>query len=42
MIYWATVLIMTKRLARYETGQPPVKRWGGDRKPPGQPAPAAA
>jgi transposase len=42
MIYWATVLIMTKRLARYETGQPPAKRWGGDRKPPGQPAPAAA
>ena len=40
MIYWATVLIMTKRLARYETGQPPVKRWGGDRKPP--PAQAAA
>ena len=33
MVYWATVLIMTKRLARYETGQPPLKRWGGDRKP---------
>ena len=28
MVYWATVLIMTKRLARYETGQPPVKRVG--------------
>jgi transposase len=38
MVYWATVLIMTKRLARYETGQPPLKRWGGDRKPAGQPA----
>jgi transposase len=35
MIYWATVLIMTKRLARYETGQPPPKRWSGDRTPPG-------
>ena len=34
MVYWATVLIMTSRLARYETGQPPLKRWGGDRKPP--------
>lgn len=41
MIYWATVLIMTRRLARYETGQPPAKRWGGDRKPP-EPAPQAA
>jgi transposase len=30
MIYWATV-IMTRRLARYETGQPPIKRWGGER-----------
>jgi transposase len=24
MIYWATVIIMTGRLARYENGQPPV------------------
>jgi transposase len=31
MIYWATILIMTRRLARYETGQPPTKRWGGER-----------
>jgi transposase len=31
MIYWATILIMTKRLARYENGQPPTKRWGGER-----------
>jgi hypothetical protein len=23
MVYWATVFIMTKRLTRYETGQPP-------------------
>jgi hypothetical protein len=31
MIYWATILIMTRRLARYENGQPPTKRWGGER-----------
>ena len=37
MIYWATVIIMTRRLARYETGQPPGQRWGAERKRPGQP-----
>jgi transposase len=42
MIYWATVIIMTRRLARYENGQPPEARWGGDRKPPDLPEPAAA
>jgi transposase len=42
MVYWATVLIMTKRLARYQTGQPPPRRWGGDRKRPGQPEPQQA
>jgi transposase len=42
MVYWASVFIMTRRLTRYENRQPPVKRWGGDRKPPGQEAPAAA
>ncbi len=42
MIYWATVLIMTRRLARYQTGQPPIKRWGADRKPPRQPVQTAA
>ena len=42
MIYWATVIIMTRRLARYENGQPPIQRWGKDRKPPPLPAPAAA
>jgi transposase len=42
MIYWATVLIMTKRLTRYQTGQPPPPRWGGERKPPPLPARAAA
>jgi len=36
MIYWATVIIMTRRLARYENGQPPVKRWGGERPRPAQ------
>ena len=33
MIYWATVIIMTRRLTRYETGQAPGPRWGGDRQP---------
>jgi transposase len=33
MIYRATVIIMTRRLARYETGTPPEPRWGGDRRP---------
>ena len=33
MIYWATVIIMTRRLARYQTGQAPAPRWGGDRRP---------
>src|SRR6266545_1148939 len=42
MIYWATVIIMTRRLARYENGQPPARRWGGDRKPPDPPEQAAA
>ncbi len=31
MVYWATVFIMTRRLARYENGQQPMLRWGGDR-----------
>lgn len=41
MVYWATVLIMTRRLARYETGQPPEPRWGGPRERP-EPTPEAA
>ncbi|MEP7025010.1 MAG: IS5 family transposase [Actinomycetota bacterium] len=32
MVYWATVMIMTRRLARYETGAPPIRRWGGERR----------
>lgn len=42
MVYWATVFIMTRRLARYENSQPPTRRWGGDRKRPDPPAQAAA
>jgi transposase len=38
MIYWATVFIMVKRLTRYETGQPPPKRWGGERPRPARQA----
>lgn len=41
MIYWATILIMTRRLARYQTGQPPQPRWGSPRKRP-EPTPEAA
>jgi transposase len=39
MVYWATVFIMTKRLARYENGHPDPKRWGGERP---RPTPQAA
>jgi transposase len=42
MIYWATVIIMTRRLTRYETRQPPGQRWGAERKRPGQPEPEQA
>jgi len=31
MVYWATIFIMTRRLARYETRHPDPKRWGGER-----------
>jgi transposase len=41
MLWWATVFIMTRRLARYETGQPPEPRWGQDRKRPTPQAQAA-
>jgi hypothetical protein len=27
---------MTRRLTRYENQQPPIQRWGGDRKPASQ------
>ena len=42
MVYWATVFIMTKRLARYEAGTPPEPRWGGNRQAPEPAAQAAA
>jgi transposase len=38
MIYWATVIIMTRRLARYENGQSPAERWGSARPRPPQQA----
>jgi transposase len=41
MVYWATVIIMTRRLARYQAGQPPEPRWGGPRNQP-EPVPEAA
>jgi transposase len=31
MVYWATVFIMTKRLAKRENGHPDPRRWGGER-----------
>jgi len=37
MIYWATVIIMTRRLARYQAGTPPEPRWGQERKHPDPP-----
>ena len=33
MIYWATVIITTRRLARYQSGQAPIPRWGSERQP---------
>ena len=36
MIYWATVIIMTRRLARFETRTPAGPRWGGERARPEQ------
>ena len=38
MIYWATIIIMTRRLARFETGTPAEPRWGAERARPGQPS----
>lgn len=31
MVLWATVMIMTRQLARHATGAPPQPRWGGER-----------
>src|SRR5260370_31713396 len=33
LVYWATVFIMTRRLARYGAGPPPPHRCAGHRKP---------
>jgi hypothetical protein len=33
MIYWATIIIMTRRLARYENGQPPTPHGQGAEEP---------
>jgi hypothetical protein len=38
MVWWATVFIMTRRLARYENGHPDPPRWGGERLRPAQQA----
>ncbi len=41
MVYWATVMIMTRRLARMSLDQPqPKPRWGQPRSAPPSPAPA--
>lgn len=42
MVWWATVFIMTKRLARYENGHPDPPRWGGERPRPAQQAALSA
>ena len=34
MVLWATVMIMTRQLARHTTGTPSQPRWGGDRPAP--------
>jgi transposase len=40
MVYWANIMIMTRRLARMSPGQPqPKPRWGQPRHTPAQPAP---
>jgi len=42
MVYWATVMIMTRRLARYQTGTPQPARWGTSNGSPAGQAQAAA
>ncbi|MDQ3153522.1 MAG: IS5 family transposase [Actinomycetota bacterium] len=43
MVLWATVMIMTRQLARHTTATPPPPRWGGDRTtPPPKPDQQAA
>jgi transposase len=33
MVYWATIFLMTKRLTRYESGQPPARAGAASRWP---------
>jgi len=40
MVYWATIMIMTRRLARHPTDPPIKQRWGQPRSAPHQPDPA--
>jgi transposase len=40
MVYWATVLLMTRRLARRRTDPPTVQRWGQPRTVASEPEPA--
>jgi transposase len=40
MVYWATVLLMTRRLARRRTDPPIVQRWGQPRETKPEPDPA--
>ena len=43
MVLWATVMIMTRQMARHTTGTPPQAHWGGDRTvPPPKPDQQAA
>jgi transposase len=42
MVYWATVMIMTRRLARHTTDPPPKQRWGQPRPTASRTDPAAA
>jgi transposase len=42
MVYWATVMIMTRRLARRATDPPIKQRWGQPRPAPPRPDPAPA
>ncbi|MGH3624870.1 MAG: transposase, partial [Sciscionella sp.] len=40
MVYWATVLFMTRRLARHSSDPPVIQRWGQPRPAPSGPDPA--
>lgn len=42
MVYWATVLLMTRRLSRRSSDPPVIQRWGQPRPPASEPDPASA